>query len=322
MNSNKRGPRRKTLRFKDHPDTQEEVENMSKTEKQETSAVKEEISQKVEALNVAESPMMEQMIERTGGDDFLFKDQPQNNSQQAASENTPPVQQEQIKTQETTTQQTNQPVQPQPIAGGPKEFAFNPVTQNSQSGPGDSPSDTPPTNEIPPEISDESSKMIAEMLLEGFGMIAPEMADRYSKLNEGHIRKLERDNKIDPGLVEIAKNVNKNNKNAVKVTNEQKNLIRKPLIKVLEVQGVKASPETMLVIAIVAVCVMLFIQARGIKRGNDDMVKSWMEDHSRSKKLATENDTLKSKIREYEEALNRKEEKIGDNVPYAEVTEV
>ena len=38
--------------------------------------------EKVEALNVGDSPLMEPMIERKGGDDFLYKDKPQTETTQ------------------------------------------------------------------------------------------------------------------------------------------------------------------------------------------------------------------------------------------------
>lgn len=312
-----RGAKRKILRFNANAnvDSKEQVDNMP-TEKEEVPVEKTvpNSGEKVNSLGVSDSPMMEAMIERKGGDDFLYKDQKDQTNQQQQE---PVQQQENTQPVNNTQQQTNQ--QPATQTGGPKEFQFDPVSNippaNTTGGTGTG--SEAPINEIPSEISDESSKMIADMLLEGFGMIAPEVVDRYSKINEGQIRKLERDNKIQPGFIEIAKQANKNNKNAVKVTNEQKNLIRKPLIKVLEVQGVKASPESMLIIAMLAVCVMLYIQARGIKRENDDMVKSWMEDHSTSKKLKTENDKLKEELNEYREKKN--ESLTVSDAVYAEV---
>jgi hypothetical protein len=93
-------------------------------------------------------------------------------------------------------------------------------------------------------------------------------------------------------------------------------------MKVLEIQGVKASPESMLVIAIIAVCLMLFIQARSIKTSNDDMVKSWMDDHSRSKKLETENDKLRVELEELRNSRFDNQSATVDNIPYAEVEHV
>ncbi len=292
------GLKRKTIRnLRDTPDTREEIDNMAKVEETKPVQTSSEVTvEKVEALNVGDSPLMEPMIERKGGDDFLYKDKPQAETTQ---DTTAPQPEPQVNSGNGGN--INVPPVPPTSTDGPKEFQFDPTPQASGPvNPGDPAAQggSGEINPIPQEISDESSKMIAEMLLEGFGMIAPEMADRYSKINEGQIRKLEQDGKIQAGLVEIAKNANKNNKNAVRVTNEQKNLIRKPLIKVLEVQGVKASPESMLVIAVLAVCVMLFIQARSIKSENDDMVKAWMDDHSRSKKLESELDIAKRELAE------------------------
>gem|GEM_PF-4336662 len=310
----KRGARLKTLRFKENnaPDSREELDNMPKDSKEELPIEKknnEVTFEKVEALNVGDSPLMEAMIERKGGDDFLYKDQSTSTVQpetqsSGSGNNTPPP-------PPTTT--SADPLAP----GSPKEFAFDPIAQNPVTHEGEVGTKAP-VNDIPSEISDESAKMMADMILEGFGMIAPEMADRYSKINEGEIRKLERDDKIQTGLVEIVKSVNKENKGAVKVTNEQKNLIRKPLIKVLEVQGVKSSPETMLIIAIIAVCVMLFIQARGIKASNDLMVSNWMADHSKSKKLEVENESLRRKMAQMEQQQAQEQQTV-EEMPYAKV---
>ena len=274
----------------------------------------------VSPLDVSSSPLMEAMIERKGGDDFLYENKPsesQNSNQQPVESTS---QQPEVNNNPT-------PVQTATSSEGPKEFTFNPSdnippSENGTPGAENGASPSAESNSIPSEIGDESSKMIADMLLEGFGMVAPEMADRYSKINEGQIRKLERDGKIQNGLVEIVKETNKNNKGAVRLTSEQKNLIRKPLMKVLEIQGVKASPESMLVIAIIAVCLMLFIQARSIKTSNDDMVKSWMDDHSRSKKLETENDKLRVELEELKNSRFDNQSATVDNIPYAEVEHV
>lgn len=317
----RRGRKRHTIRLNDLDDTKkEETENMAEDKQSKSEEVinetpiKDTPTNQVESLSINDSPIMEKMIERKGGDDFLYKDQPQIDTTQQQQI---PKEEPQNNTNTTNTAQQNN-------AGGPKEFVFDPIQQaTTNSGTATPDSTTPPTdtntNPIPAEIADESSKMIAEMLIEGFSMITPELAERYSKINEGQIRKLERDDKIDPGLVEIAKNVNKANKGAVKVTNDQKNLIRKPLIKVLEVQGVKASPESMLIIAILAVCVMMFIQARSIKRENDDMVKSWMADHSQTRNLQKENAELRKQMAELR-SQKEKDVTISD-APYAEVVQ-
>lgn len=309
----KRGERRKTLKLNNLQKEQgsQVAENTEIQSKETQIPVNNEVTiEQVKSINVGDSPLMEAMIERKGGDDFLYKDKPVEN----AAENIAP-QKEEVPNNTTPAQGNNPP--PPSQGSGPKEFIFDPIAQDDTVQPPNTGTESSAeTNPIPPEIADESSRMIAEMLLEGFGMIAPEMADRYSKINEGQIRKLERDDKIQTGLVDIVKAVNKENKGAVKVTTEQKNLIRKPLIKVLEVQGVKASPETMLIIAVLAVCVMLFIQARSIKQSNDDMVRNWMEDHSRSKKLEKEVDNKDARIRELEQQLN---ERQAEQVPYAQV---
>lgn len=311
------GAKRKTLRgLVDTKDTKEEIEIMDKVDKTEPTTTEATV-EKVASLGIEDSPLMEPMIERKGGDDFLYKDKPQTEPQpqDTATPETQPV-----------TQSTPINTPPPQPGTGPKEFQFDPAPQeplsSDPSNTASPNSETTQTNPISSEISTESSKMIADMLLQGFGMVVPEMAHRYSKIPEGHIRKLEQDGKIQSGLVEIAKVTNSNNKNAVKVTSEQKALIREPLIKVLEIQGVKASPESMLVIAIVAVCVMLFIQARSIKNENDDMVKSWMADHSRSKKLETENDKLRREIAELRERASQEPElsnAVIEETPYAEV---
>lgn len=309
--------RRRTIRgLVDTHDTKEEIEKMDKVDKVEPVATEASV-EKVASLGIEDSPLMEPMIERKGGDDFLYKDKPQTEPQVQDTVTPDPQPSNQSATVNTPPPQTGT---------GPKEFQFDPTPQAP--APGDT-STTPSaggaeTNPIPSEISSESSKLIADVALQAFGMFVPDVAHRYSKIPEGHIRKLEQDGKIQSGLMEVVKATNNNNKNAVKLTSEQKQLIREPLIKVLEIKGVKASPETMLAIAIIAVCVMLFMQAHGIKKENDSMVEAWMADHSKSKKLETENDKLKRELAELRERQSqRQDDDIEDGVieekPYATV---
>ncbi len=314
-----KGRKRTTLRLHDTPEKNEQGNNMPKEEitAPESAEKKEVSSQVVEPLNINESPMMEAMIERTGGDDFLYKDkQPTSQTVEpnpidqngSAVNNQPPA------------NGSNSTPAPQ---GGPKEFVFDPITQvpdpvPGATEPGGGAGDAP-TNPIPEAITSESSKMMADLILNVAGMGVPIVSDRYSRFNEDKLRELEQQNKIQPGLLEIAKDINKNNKNAVKLTSDHKQLIREPLVKFLEIKGVKASPEAMLAIACLTVLAMLVFQSYSIKSTNDETLRRWEDDHSEALKLRKENELLRKEKREREEQGGSKE--IVE-APYASVENV
>lgn len=247
-------------------------------------------------MSISDSPMAENVIERNGGDDIL-------------------------KTEPVTTNNFNEfgQVIPPSNNGSPKDFFVDPEAQimqqemeqmgNMEGGGDNGSTDTQP---LPVGIADESSRMLADMLLDGFEMIVPEAATSYSKINEGIIRKLTKEGKLSEDKLDLIKAVNKNNKNAVKVTREQKELIKKPLYKVLEANAVKADPVTMLIIAVVAVCFVLFLQANGIKKENDSMVKDWIEKHDKTKELEKKIADLSKENKDLQKEVN------DNNIPVVE----
>jgi hypothetical protein len=333
--ADKRGPKRKTISFKDNPDTQEEVDAMSKVQPDKKDITPDSGPQveskggfeKVAPLDISQSPLMEAMIERKGGDDFLYNNgqgsqTPATDSAGGGNNNPPPP---------NVDAGMDLPPSPQ---GGPKEFKFDPIavapqvqgggTEQDQGQTGDA-SGGVENNPIPAEISSESSKMLADLLLNLAGEGVPIVADKYTKINTDTIRQLEQKGKIQPGLVEVAKDINRNNKDAVKLTNAHKNLIRPPLIKVLEVKGVNASPETMLIIAVLAVCAMLWMQAYNVKKTNDETIQTWMESHSEARKLKTKLEETQEKMAQMEREMQEMRSGSGAGsveVPYAQVEEI
>jgi hypothetical protein len=271
--------------------------------------------QKIDVIDVQDtstSPLLEEMIERKtnesflngGGNEEVYKD----NSTQSTAENT---ESKKTESQNTSTNIGGNINNPPPT--GPKEFTlddFDNTGQPSLDGSQPTSSEKIENNSISPEISDGGAELMADTLLEGFSLLAPDVIHSYSKINEGLIRKFENDDKIRQGTTDVVKEKNKENRKEIKVTSEHKKMIRTPLVKVLTIQNVKASPESMLVIAILVVCISLFIQARNIKSSNDDLVKSLLRDHDEMKQL--------KERAENAEKENEKLRNKGKEIPFVE----
>jgi hypothetical protein len=127
------------------------------------------------------------------------------------------------------------------------------------------------------EMANESTNMIGDMLLDGFAMVAPELAEAYYSVNESEIKKLELEGKIKIGSLDYIKQINQNNQGAVKFDKTKKNFIKGPLYKVLEIQGVKGDPTSILIIAIVFVVGMMWFESWKIKKQNDSLISKLVE---------------------------------------------
>ncbi len=220
-------------------------------------------------LEVGESPSLLPMEERTGGDDFL-KQQPVEQ----------PVAQQEIANPSLGHSNTHSiPANPVNI-NSPKEFTIqNPedaiiakkkLLQETQQ------------QEVQKEISKESGNMLGDMLVDGFGMIAPEAANSYYSINEVKIKSLEKENRVPAGTLDEVKKWNKDHKNMVKLSKEQREFIHTPLVKMLEIHAVKADPTTMLIIGLCIVCFMMFMAARSIKKDGDEMVENLIDRYEKT----------------------------------------
>jgi hypothetical protein len=254
-------------------------------------------------MDVSQDPTLNAIIERTGGDDFL------KNAQPATPPPPPPV----IPPTPFANPEPSglgsgnyNTTPPQPIAG-PKSFTIQDpeaaliekrrVMQQQ-------------TQQIHKEISKESGNMMADMLLDGFGMVAPSFAEMYYDLNEPQVKILEDAGKVPEGTLDQVKKWNRDNKGKVQFTKEQRNLVREPLIKVLEIHSVKADPTTMLIIGLVIVCFMMFMSAKSIKKSGDDMMESLIINYEKKRRQMD--------AEERERERQRKE----DEVPLVQTEEV
>lgn len=261
--------------------------------------------------SVSESPFAENPIERVVDESFLNKDSDPVSTEPISQE--PQLQGKQnFDLPPANNLMDNDTVRNNSTS--PNEFTIEDPTASLPGqdlpGSGDPNSEV---NNIPKEVSEGAADGLANMILGIYGMIAPELADGYSRINPNQIIELEKKDKVSPGLSDAVKDINRKNKGAVQLTSEQKKLIKEPLVKVLEVRGVNASPETMLLIACVTVMGMHFMQAHTIKKENASYIESWMKDHSEAGKLRKELEEMKRKEKERQES---------EKVPYVEAEEV
>jgi len=136
--------------------------------------------------------------------------------------------------------------------------------------------------ELDQEMANESTNMIGDMLLDGFAMIAPELAEAYYGINEAEIKKLELEGKLQKGSLDYIKQINTTNQGAVKFDKTKKNFVKGPLYKVLEIQGVKGDPTSILIIAIVFVIGMMWFESWKIKKSNDSLISKLVELNTKS----------------------------------------
>ena len=114
-------------------------------------------------------------------------------------------------------------------------------------------------------------------------MVAPEAAEAYFKIPEGKIKDLEKGDKLPDGTIDHARKINKDQRKSVKLEKAEKDILRKPLAKVLEGKGAKMKPEWILLFCLLAVCFMVWIRAQAIKRENDERVIEWIKQYAQAK---------------------------------------
>lgn len=212
-----------------------------------------------EIPSASTSPLNEPVKERTGGDDFLK--QQQNYASTATHQN---------------------PLGPDPFMseGEAQEFRIeNPeellMKQSEEK-----------VEDLDKETINETSDMLSDVAINLLGMVAPVASESYYKIPERKIKELEKADKLPEGTIDHIRQINKEQKNSVTLDKSQKDLIRKPLAKVLEGKGVKTKPEWVLALCLVAVVVMLWIKARAIKKENDETVLNFIESYARAKEKA------------------------------------
>ncbi len=205
-------------------------------------------------------PLNEPVKERTGGDDFLKQ-------QQYAS-----------------TATEKDPLGPNPYMneGDAEEFSVeSPEEQMMAQANADH-----KVEDLDKETINETSDMLSDVAINLLGMVAPVAAESYYKIPERTIKELEKQDKLPEGTVDHIRAINKEQKNSVTLDKSQKDLIRKPLAKVLEGKGVKTKPEWVLALCLIAVVVMLWIKARSIKKENDETVLNFIEAYAKAKEKA------------------------------------
>jgi hypothetical protein len=204
-----------------------------------------------------DSPLNEPVKERIGGDDFLR----QSSYSQVTPEN---------------------PLGPNPFMqeGDAEELKFEDPEQLLMK------QSEEKVEDLDKETINETSDMLSDVAINLFSMVAPVAAESYYKIPERKIKELEKQDKLPEGTIDHVKQINKEQRNSVTLDKSQKDLIRKPLSKVLEGKGVKTKPEWVLALCLVAVVVMLWIKARSIKKENDETVLNFIDAYAKAKEKA------------------------------------
>ncbi len=219
-----------------------------------------------------DSPLNEPVKQRTGGDDFI--------QQQKSQFDTP-------NPNNNTTYQAP-PIQP----GEASEFTIEDpealLMKEEESK----------IDDLDKETIEGSSDMLSDTIINLLDMVAPEAAEAYFKIPEGKIKDLEKGDKLPEGTIDHARKINKDQRKSVRLEKTEKDILRKPLAKVLEGKGAKTKPEWILLFCLLAVCLMVWIRAQAVKRENDERVIEWIETYAKAKAKARREIELAEKAKE------------------------
>ena len=122
---------------------------------------------------------------------------------------------------------------------------------------------------VDPEVAKEGAKQTATFLLNGFKFLAPEIAHNYSKIDEEEVSVAEAKTEMIRGSYERVKQINISNKEQFSIDPALIKMAEKPLIDTLTVAGLNVSPPVMLLIAVMVICVTMFMTAYTVKKSNE-----------------------------------------------------
>lgn len=131
--------------------------------------------------------------------------------------------------------------------------------------------------DMPDEEAKESAEMIAELVLDLYQNELPKLLHKTSKIPVQNIQVAEALGRVGQGTTQLIEDLNKRNKEQLKVPNEHRKMIKKPLVKVLTARGISVSPEAGLIIALIISAMSLFMSWREIKTQNDNLINSILE---------------------------------------------
>ncbi len=140
--------------------------------------------------------------------------------------------------------------------------------------------------DVDKETINETSDMLTNILVDVFAMVVPVATDAYHRIPEKVIAQYEKQDKLPEGTIDHIRKMNSDNKTAVTIDKAQKEMIKKPLAKLLEAKGAKTKPEWVLAIAIIAVIVISFIKSHAIRKENDLAVLNYIESYAKAKEKA------------------------------------
>lgn len=135
-------------------------------------------------------------------------------------------------------------------------------------------------------VADDVKEMGSEWITEfACGIIETEGArfsHNYTKINESSVKIAEQNGKVKEGTLDSIKTINKNNKKAIEETfKAQMEMIQEPLEKVLAKRNVKVTPESALIGAIVFSTVIIFVQLKDIKKQNDELISTIINNNNK-----------------------------------------
>jgi len=144
-----------------------------------------------------------------------------------------------------------------------------PIVQEPSSGGGEQAE----TLDLPDQASKEASHDLADFMLDAYDRFVPEVGHAFSKVNEKEIKKLEESGDLSLGAYDEVSNHNKTNKKLLEEkAKADSKYLKKHLRNVLVVKQISASPEALLVIAIIIVIIGQAILISSIRKENSDMM--------------------------------------------------
>ncbi len=209
-----------------------------------------------------DSPLNEPVKQRTGGDDFIKEQKSQIENNNSGSNNSYNHQHQ--------SSFANHP-------GDAAEFTIEDPEAALMK------EEESKIDDLDKETIEGSSDMLSDTIINLLDMVAPEAAEAYFKIPEGKIKDLEKGDKLPAGIIDHARKINKDQRKSVRLEKTEKDILRKPLAKVLEGKGAKTKPEWILLFCLIAVIVMVWIRANAIRKENDDRVIEWIESYAKEK---------------------------------------
>jgi hypothetical protein len=139
------------------------------------------------------------------------------------------------------------------------------------------PSSSSDTLNLPDDAAKEGSTHLANFIMDAYERFIPEVSHYYSSVNEKQIKKLEESGDLLEGALQTVKSYNKENKILLEErAKADVKYLKKHLTKVFQVRQISASPEVLLVCAMLIVVLGQFILFFKIKKESNDMMDALM----------------------------------------------